>query len=256
LGGIGFAGNQVLSGTGTVVFGRSAYDALYLATSGTTLVIGSGIIVREQAGVIGSGAADVSVVNQGMISANVSGGGITINAQPFTNQGLAQGINGGVLVLQGAWSNGGTLGASGGVLNLGGSFSWAGLGNVNGTNGTVYLSGALNNTNATLTLSADNGEWVLNGGTIAGGAVTTAKGGGLVVASGTLDGVTVNGVLDVGSSQNGASLTVRDGLVLNGTAYVGNPTNGWFGGIGFAGNQVLSGTGKVVSGRSGCAFAE
>ena len=45
------------------------------------------------------------------------------------------------------------------------------------------------------------------------------------VQSGTLDGVTVNGVLDVGNSINGAQLTVTNGLVLNGTALVGNPTN-------------------------------
>ena len=35
----------------------------------------------------------------------------------------------------------------------------------------------------------------------------------------TLDGVTVDGTLDVGNSVNGASLIVTNGLVLNGTAW-------------------------------------
>ena len=72
------------------------------------------------------------------------------------------------------------------------------------------------------------GVWrALQGGTIQGGTVTTTNGASFIVnGSGTLDGVTVNGVLDVGNTYNDASLTVTDGLVLNGTALVGNPTNG------------------------------
>ena len=49
--------------------------------------------------ILGAAPANVAVINQGMISADVSGGTITINAQPFSNQGLAQGINGGTLTL-------------------------------------------------------------------------------------------------------------------------------------------------------------
>jgi len=88
---------------------------------------------------------------------------------------------------------------------------------------------------------------LLNGGTIKGGTITTTNGAALVVQSGTLDGVTVNGVLDVGSNVSGARLAVVNGLVLNGTAYVGG-TNGTWGMIGFAGNQVLGGNGTVVFG--------
>ncbi|MEI6052250.1 MAG: DUF4339 domain-containing protein, partial [Opitutaceae bacterium] len=62
------------------------------------------------------------------------------------------------------------------------------------------------------------------GGLILGGAITTTNGAALLVQSGTLDGVTVNGNWDVGSSVNNASLTVTNGLVVNGTLQVGNPT--------------------------------
>jgi RHS repeat-associated protein len=91
---ITFAGSQTLSGDGTVVFGLNGYNVLWLDYAGTTLTIGSGITVRGQNGGIGAwtgypleGPANVSVINQGTISADVAGGQITINAQPFSNQG-------------------------------------------------------------------------------------------------------------------------------------------------------------------------
>jgi hypothetical protein len=88
---------------------------------------------------------------------------------------------------------------------------------------------------------------LLNGGTILGGTVSTDNGGVLVVQSGTVDGVTVNGVLDLGNTYDWASLTVTNGLVLNGEAMVG-ADRGTVGAINFAGSQVLGGTGTVVFG--------
>jgi hypothetical protein len=44
------------------------------------------------------------------------------------------------------------------------------------------------------------------------------------VQGGTLDGVTINGTLDVGNTYGVANLMVTNGLVLNGTALVGEPT--------------------------------
>ncbi len=257
-GNIIFAGSQTLSGNGTVVFGLSGYNALWLDYAGTTLTIGSGITMRGQNGGIGAwsgyplyGPANVSVINRGIISADVAGGQITINAQPFSNQGLAQGINGGTLLLGGTWNNGGTLVESGGAIYLGGNFTVANVGTVNRTNGTIYISGTLTNTGTTLTLNAVSGSWALSGGTILGGTVAAGNGASLVVSSGTLDGVAVNGVLDVGNTYSAAQLTVTNGLVLNGTALVGNPTNQWPGNIILAGSQTLSGNGTVVFGLNG-----
>ena len=51
-----------------------------------------------------------------------------------------------------------------------------------------------------------------------------------------MDGVTVNGVLDVGNSYSGPTLMATNGLVLNGTPLVGNPTKQWYGQVRFAGN--------------------
>jgi len=49
----------------------------------------------------------------------------------------------------------------------------------------------------------------------------------------------------------GADVSVLNGLVLNGTLCVGNPTNGWYGQIGFVGTQTLGGSGTVVFGNNG-----
>ena len=99
------------------------------------------------------------------------------------------------------------------------------------------------------TLLASN-TVTLAGGTLTTATVVTTNGASLVVSSGKFDGVTVNGTLDVGNSVNGAALTVTNGLALNGTALVGNPTNSWTGVISFAGSQTLGGSGTVVFGNA------
>src|ERR1035438_1682844 len=88
-----------------------------------------------------------------------------------------------------------------------------------------------------------NNTFTLSGGILIGATVVPGTNGQAVIASGssTLDGVTVNGNLDVGNQNYGASVTVTNGLVLNGTAWVGNPTNQSYGHIDFAGSQSLGG---------------
>ncbi len=236
---IEFAGTQSVSGNGTVVFGDSGCNALWVVDGDTTLTIGSGITVQGQNGQIGEancwgGPANVSVVNQGTISADVSGGTITVNAQPFTNQGVVE--------------------SPAGTLQLAGTLNTAGLGSLQSSNGLIEVTGYLENSGQTLTLDGTTNVLTLfQGGTIHSGTVVATNGAALIVSGNpTFDGVTVNGVLDVGSSYYRANLTVTNGLVLNGTAYVGNPTNGNYGAIGFAGTQTLSGDGTVVFGDSGC----
>ena len=53
----------------------------------------------------------------------------------------------------------------------------------------------------------------------------------------------------MGNSVGGASLLVTNGLVLNGIVLIGNPTNSWYGQVGFAGTEALSGSGTVVFGN-------
>ena len=84
-----------MGGNGTVVFGNgnAGYNALRAVVGGMTLTLGPGITVHGQNGTIGDatalgGPGNVSVVNQGTISADVAGGTIVLDAQPFNNQGV------------------------------------------------------------------------------------------------------------------------------------------------------------------------
>ena len=95
---------------------------------------------------------------------------------------------------------------------------------------------------------------MLAGGTILGGTFTETGGAviSLSTSGGTLDGVTVNGVIDA-ATQSG-NVTVYDGLTLNGTLSLGNTGGSTSGQILFGDNthaaDGLTGTGTVVFGAS------
>src|SRR5437867_2319483 len=179
-----FDGSQTLGGSGVVIFGNhTGCNLLRVLNNETTLTLGPGITVRGHSGTVGynpncyGGPSDVSVVNQGTIAADVSGGTIYVQAQSFINQGKVQGLNGGslsidsiadaagllisgggTLTLDGNWRNSGGLTGNGSTrtlpgnltkggasnvtkatLNLGGSFTMASLGVLNRSGGTVNL---------------------------------------------------------------------------------------------------------------------
>jgi len=96
-----------------------------------------------------------------------------------------------------------------------------------------------------------NNGLTITGGTLSQATILPATNGQPIIATGTFDGVTVNGDLDVGRSMNGGGLGVLNGLTINGTMYVGNPTNGWAGGLDFRGTQTLGGSGTVIFGNGG-----
>ena len=239
-GGINFAGSQTLGGSGAVVFGNDSYtgygtpgrNALWLSVAGSTLTIGSGISINGINGTLGysayyGGPANVNVVNQGSLYS----------------------VNGGTLNISATLTNNGSFYSTNSSVTLGGTVTLANLGSFYATNSIVYLTGTYINTNGNLWVNGLGGSWYLqSGGYILGGVVTATNGASLIGNGGTLDGVTVNGTLDVGNSVDGADLTVTNGLVLNGTLLVGNPTNNWYGAVGFAGTQTLSGNGTVVFG--------
>ena len=275
---VNFSGSQTLGGSGTVVLdgGSGSCNALRLTSGGTTLTIAPGITVRGQSGAIGyspcwQGPSSVAVVNQGTIMPDVSGGTISIYAQRFTNQASVQVIsnaglyintlqnsasgtvlvNNGTLTLDGSWANAGEINVTNSTVNLDGSFSLGSLGVFNRSGGTVNLAGTLDNAGGAMTLNTGTGSWVMNGGTLRNTVLTETVGAQLIFGSGTLDGVTVEGNLDVGNLNDGAIVTVLNGLVLNGTLYLGNPTNPSDGHVNFSGSQTLDGSGTVVLGGRG-----
>ncbi len=219
-----FTGTQTLSGSGTVDLAtRDPRNALWVPDSGTTLTIGAGITVHGQYGSIGyssyfGGSTAVSIINQGTIAVDASGGYITIDGTGNQNFGSLEALNGATLSLQGSnWQDSGVNYADAtSAFSIGASFSNSG--------NTLALTGP-----GTFTSS----------GTIQGGTVSVAA-GTLLNLSGTLDGVTVNGNVQLVGND---AVTVEDGLTLNGTATLGDSTG--FGYLYFTGTQTLSGSGTV-----------
>ena len=89
IGYLNFSGSQTLGGTGTVVFGSATYrtpyygytyyNGLFVTTAGDTLTVGPGVTVTRRSGghrlrIPYEGSAGGSIVNQGTIQADVSGG--------------------------------------------------------------------------------------------------------------------------------------------------------------------------------------
>lgn len=258
----GHTGSQTLSGTANVVFGGRlpsvSYDVhangLYNRAQGGTLTLGSEVTIHGKNGEILYYGSDSSLVNQGTISADSAGGTISVSDNganlAFHNLGTLRAVGSGTLQVGGCWDNAGTIIETNSTLNLDGSFTSSSLGTINRTGGTINLTGTLNNTGSTLALNATTGSWNLSHGTLKGGVLTESDGAKLVITdSGTFDGVTVNGDLDLSQYQQRAWLGVYDGLVVNGTVYLGKPDGSTWGQIHFyGGSQTLSGNADVVFG--------
>ena len=114
---LGFEGTQALSGSGSVVFqsGGNGINAMRATQAGMTLTIGPSITVHGGGanpgygggigynGVFG-GPLNITIINQGTISADVAGAYINIVVGPsgvFTNLGTLQANNGGTLLVNG-----------------------------------------------------------------------------------------------------------------------------------------------------------
>jgi hypothetical protein len=132
-----------------------------------------------------------------------------------------------------AWVNQGMITANNATVWLGGwlTDTATNLGSLALGTDTVELIGTLDNRQHTLALvpgeTSSTGSWSLIGGRIDGGTITTAGGAALVATyvptfattyGATLDGVTLNGTLDMSAA--GAFVAVVDGLTLNTDLYL------------------------------------
>ncbi len=240
---MGFNGTQMLGGTGSVVFADSNFNTSMneSGSSGSVLTIGSGVTIEGNAGSINA-AAGTSFVNQGTITANTTGGTLTLNGT-WSSSGTIDAVSGGTLALSGSWSNTGTISETNANVDLGGTITIASLGTLTSSGGSVFLTGTLNNAGTTLALSNTTGSLYLRGGTIVGGTVTTSGSavlGSSNLSSGTLSGVALAGTLNGDSEEFG--LTISSGLTLSGgTVNLGGAAT-----MGFNGTQMLGGTGSVV----------
>jgi hypothetical protein len=215
-----FNTNDLLTGTGTVVFNGSNGEDFVEANDGGTLTIDSNITVKT-----GTDAGAISasgLINNGTILAGASGKTLTVsNGQSLTNSG--------------------TLLATAGTLNIAGTVTTAGLGYFSANGGTVQISGTLDNTGANLNLAGGTQTLYLAGGTLSGG---TISGTGLAIAPlsyATFDGVT----LDTDYALTDNTLFVTNGITLNNRTITLN-SNTSEAELVFNTNDLLTGTGTVV----------
>lgn len=260
-----FAGNQAFT-SGSIVFGE--LGALNLEP-GTTLTLGSEMVVHGKSGVIQANAfGTVKLINQGRIAPDVPGGRVNLAISQFENPGqiiAGDGISvailerdslntgtieiqpGGTFTWNGSWTNQGTLRLNEGTLNLGGSFTRPRLGSVVRTGGTLNLNGTMELDGGTLALNASTGAWRLDRGTLRNGIVTQSSEARLLFApsaANTLDALKVTG--DLVLTNASARAVVRNGLELTGTVILDNG-----GTLTFAGDQTFNAGQVLFAGMSG-----
>ena len=257
-----------------------------LPNGGFVYVVGGQFIIASTVTIrggppVGMGSSSIndyfsegSIVNNGTIDADGTslsfGNPVSQGVQKnlFDNVGTLEATNGGSVAVLDLVNSGSVLASAGSALTLSGtlendstitvtnsavnlncsSFTQAQLGNFSRSGSTVSLSGTLT---GGLTLDATTGSWNLMAGTLLGGTLAESGGAELVFTSfgGTLNGVTVNGEMDL--TAVGANASVLNNLVLNGTMYIGdqlgNPANVFFGDPTHAAGS-LTGAGIVTFG--------
>ncbi len=200
-----FSGSQTLSGTGNVILNPYGY----LGTGN------SGVLTQAAGSTIsGQGTINATLINKGLVNANVNGQTLTLAGSTMTNLATMEGSGGGLLTIENTINNaGGTILASGGSVQI---------------NGGMVLGGTLTSTGTSnLSFNNNNGS----GGTLSG--VTLSNGSQFSV---------------LGYNGGNSVLTVANGIANNGTITVNSPASGYLNSLTFSGSQTLSGTGSVVLG--------
>ncbi len=229
-------GNGGLSGTGAIVFGATGPgNRLDLDGNGTS-TIGSGITVRGQNGTIGQQlnlGGTQTLVNDGLIAADVAGGTITLTESVVSNNGVLRAINGGTLVL-----------SSNVTGNVGSSIN-AGVGSTVLQNG-VTLSGTINTSGDGIFRAVSSSANFLNGVTFNGRLDMTGTNARERVTAG---GLALNGTVDINSngilSFEGTGSLSGNGTVVFGDTGPGNRLD-------LDGNGATTiGAGVTVRGKNG-----
>ena len=232
-----------LAGGSTFNINGSWSNSLPIVASKSTVNLGGGNWSNSGSLTVDQSTLNLSGnwLNSGDITAT---GGSTLNLNgTWSNTAPISVTSTGTLSLGGSWTNSGSIDETASTVNLGGTFKTSQLGTLSGSGGTFNLTGTLTN-DAPLALNGSTitPSYLLRGGTILGGTVTTTAGASLTATQqgGTLDGVTFDGRLIVGQVIN-TYINVADGLTLsNSTVTVqGNGT------LRFMGSQTLGGTASI-----------
>lgn len=246
----------------SVVFGGSTSNRLFNANNvagvGGILRIGETVSIGGKSGTIDNLASLGTIDFYGKIEAKVSGGSLTLGQTgTILHHGIVSVTAGGALTLGGAWTNSSnfpiTLDSNANsTLNLGGTFDGPSISGakLNRTGGIVNVTGTMT---GNLDIANPLSSWNLKGGTLSGGTLRFVPQGLSVTAStpalvmttdgGALDGMTIHGNLNL-TRVDGANVTIKNGLALEGTLAIGNSTGTNAGivyfGDGTGGAQMLS----------------
>ncbi len=204
-----FTGNQTLDNTPLSLDGTLAVQN----TGTLTLGLGETITQTGLSATIGSTALDSeSIVNQGTIDANSSGGSMAIVPLSFTNDGTIDATGETLTVGSGFWSNqSGTI-ANAASLVLDGTVTTGDIGSIISA-GPITEAGLLDNTGATLAVGSSGTlgtVGLISGGTVSGGTILDNNGDGFAFDGGTLDNVTYQGPLELVNPD--ARVTIASGL--------------------------------------------
>jgi hypothetical protein len=191
-----------------------------------TLTLGSNALVHGTFGTLGDGNGD-TLINQGTINADVSGGTLTIDSAKFTNNGTLQAANGGELYIASSWTNSGTI-------------------TVDSTSSIVLtgtLSGTLNNSSA---LQIQNGTLTnvtLDGGLTLANGSTAYIGNGVTFGSATPTTIDNYSTLDFNGTNNPTFNTELTFVSNGGTVQFDNLT------LTLGSNALVQGNGTLGDGN-------
>ncbi|MBK7062900.1 MAG: hypothetical protein IPH51_21660 [Rubrivivax sp.] len=198
---IALSGSRSILGSGVIALSNYANNRIY-GTAGSTLTLGSGQTLTG-AGVIGAGASNFALVNQGTIVAS-SNAGLLINASAgVTNTGTLR-ADGGTLSLQTTVNSGG-----GAIEARNGS-------QVQLLNGAVINNANFSASGAGSLITTVNGASVTMGGGTVSGPVTVANNSSVRLTGDLI----YNGTLTLNSGGNVTDLVLDGARTIGGTATI------------------------------------
>jgi hypothetical protein len=238
-------GIQALAGTAVINLNDSTARLSIEGNGSTTL--GSGITVRGQGNV---GVASIvggtnTLTNNGLISADVAGGTLTLappaNSGSLVNNSTLQAIGGGRLLLSTNINNAaglitaqnGSTVVQNGVTITGGTIASSGTGSFQAlSNSNNVLNGGTVAGTVDLTTIVNSRERIINGATV-NGAINVANGGILSMDSNATSGgaqtVAGTGVINLNDAgarlaiEGNGSTTLAAGLTVRGQGNIGQP---------------------------------
>ena len=272
-------GTQSWGGAGNIVLGGSSDNEIVDVSSAYQLTILNMLTIHGTGGNI-YGYYSGTILNHGTITADAYGS-LRIYALDWTNEadGVLSAATGATLTIYtesggtgsnlghitstdstiditgaGTWTNGGTISSTNTIYNIGSPTTTATLITLPGQstgNSINITSGTISNP-GTITITAANGPWYLNGGTINGGTISGT--GAMLIATtagGTLNNVIIDTqtILDLSQVSN-ANCTITGGLTVNGAVLVGSANGSTYGRITWTGSQSWGGGGNIVFGSS------